>query len=62
MISSNIERLPEKERTVISLYYFNELTMKEIGRRLKLTESRVSQIHTKAVGRLRGKLRKQNYC
>jgi len=62
MISSNIERLPEKERTVISLYYFNELTMKEIGRKLKLTESRVSQIHTKAVGRLRGKLRKQNYC
>lgn len=62
MITSNIERLPEKERTVISLYYFNELTMKEIGRRLKLTESRVSQIHTKAVGRLRGKLRKQNYC
>ena len=62
MISSNIERLPEKERTVISLYYFNELTMKEIGRRLKLTESRVSQLHTKAVVRLRGKLRKQNYC
>jgi RNA polymerase sigma factor FliA len=62
MISGNIEHLPEKERTVISLYYFNELTMKEIGRQLKLTESRVSQIHTKAVGRLRGKLRKQNYC
>jgi len=62
MISSNIQCLPEKERTVISLYYFHELTMKEIGKRLKLTESRVSQIHTKAMGRLRGKLRKQNYC
>ncbi len=62
MIASNIECLPEKERTVISLYYFRELTMKEIGRQLNLTESRVSQIHTKAVGRLRGKFRKQNYC
>lgn len=62
MITSNIDCLPEKERTVISLYYFRELTMKEIGRQLKLTESRVSQIHTKAVGRLRGKFRKQNYC
>ena len=62
MISTNIERLPDKERTVISLYYFKELTMKEIGRRLNLTESRVSQIHTKAVSRLRGKLRKLNYC
>ncbi len=57
-----IERLPEKEKTVISLYYYNELTMKEIGKILKLTESRVSQIHTKAVIRLRGKLKKFYYC
>ncbi|MBI3014028.1 MAG: FliA/WhiG family RNA polymerase sigma factor [Candidatus Tectomicrobia bacterium] len=53
-----IEHLPEKERLVISLYYYDELTMKEIGRVLEITESRVSQIHTKAILRLRGKLRK----
>ena len=52
-----IERLAEKERMVISLYYYDELTMKEIGKVLNLTESRVSQIHTKAVLRLRAKLR-----
>ncbi len=52
-IANAIEDLPEKERQVISLYYYDELTMKEIGRVLDLTESRVSQIHTKAVLRLR---------
>ena len=58
VLSQSIERLPEKERIVISYYYYNDLTMKEIGRKLSLTESRVSQIHTKAVLRLRGKLRR----
>ncbi|MCP4714441.1 MAG: FliA/WhiG family RNA polymerase sigma factor [Deltaproteobacteria bacterium] len=58
LLAECIENMPEKEKTVISLYYFNELTMKDIGKILKLTESRVSQIHTKAVIRLRGKLRK----
>jgi RNA polymerase sigma factor for flagellar operon FliA len=61
ILSDNIEGLPEKEKLVVSLYYYNELTMKEIGKILKLTESRVSQIHTKAVLRLRGKLRKHYY-
>jgi RNA polymerase sigma factor for flagellar operon FliA len=56
-VGGAIERLPEKERMVISLYYYDELTMKEIGSVLNLTESRVSQIHTKAVLRLRAKLR-----
>lgn len=56
-VGKAIERLPEKERLVISLYYYDEMTMKEIGRVLNLTESRVSQIHTKAVLRLRAKLR-----
>ena len=51
-----IEQLPEKEQLVISLYYFDELTMKEVGKVLTLTESRVSQLHTQAVLRLRGKL------
>lgn len=58
VIAQHIERLPEKERIVISYYYYNDMTMKEIGKKLSLTESRVSQIHTKAVLRLRGKLRK----
>ena len=58
IVADCIELLPEKEKLVISLYYYDELTMKEIGRVLKLTESRVSQIHTKAVLRLRGKLRR----
>jgi len=57
IVGRAIERLPEKERIVVSLYYHDELTMKEIGQVLSLTESRVSQIHTKAVLRLRAKLR-----
>lgn len=57
IVGQTIDRLPEKERIVVSLYYHDELTMKEIGHVLNLTESRVSQIHTKAVLRLRAKLR-----
>jgi RNA polymerase sigma factor for flagellar operon FliA len=53
-----IENLPEKERKVVSLYYYNELTMKEIGKVLSVTESRVSQIHTQAMLRLQGKLKR----
>ncbi|MDP3597365.1 MAG: sigma-70 family RNA polymerase sigma factor, partial [Nitrospirota bacterium] len=49
-------QLPEKERLVLTLYYYEELTMKEIGRILKVTESRVCQIHTKAVLHLKGSL------
>jgi RNA polymerase sigma factor for flagellar operon FliA len=52
-----IADLPEKERLVLSLYYFEELTMKEVGKVLSLTESRISQLHTQAVLRLRGKLK-----
>jgi RNA polymerase sigma factor for flagellar operon FliA len=48
-----IEKLPEKERLVLTLYYYEELTMKEIGLTLSVVESRVSQIHTAAVLRLR---------
>lgn len=48
-----VERLPERERQVIALYYHEELTMKEVGAVLGLTESRVSQLHTQAVLRLR---------
>ena len=57
IIAKAIDTLPEKERLMISLYYYEELTMKEIGGVLEITESRVSQIHSKAVFRLRNKLK-----
>ena len=56
-IAHTIGSLPEKERLVISLYYYEDLNMKEIGGILGITESRVCQIHTKAVLRLRAKLK-----
>lgn len=52
-IGEAIQGLPEKERLVLTLYYYEELTMKEIGELLKVTESRVCQIHTKAILRLK---------
>lgn len=58
-LSGAIKQLPEKERLVISLYYLDELTMKETGKVLGITESRVSQIHTQAILHLRSRLRKQ---
>jgi RNA polymerase sigma factor for flagellar operon FliA len=48
-----IARLPERERLVVTLYYYEELTLREIGEVLGVTESRVSQLHTKAVLRLK---------
>lgn len=48
-----VDKLPEKERLVLSLYYFEEMTMKETGRVMSLTESRVCQLHAQAVLRLR---------
>lgn len=57
ILAQAIERLPEREKTVIALYYYEGLTLKEIGQVLGVTESRVSQLHTKAVLRLRAKLR-----
>ncbi|MBR1728087.1 MAG: FliA/WhiG family RNA polymerase sigma factor, partial [Selenomonadaceae bacterium] len=53
-----IDRLPEKERLVVSLYYYDELTLKEISLILKLSEARISQLHTKAIFRMRGFLAK----
>jgi len=55
-LTDAIERLPEKERMVLTLYYYEELTMKEIGLTLGVVESRVSQIHSSAVVRLRAVL------
>lgn len=61
IIAKTINGLPEKERVVISLYYWEELTMKEIGKVLNITESRVSQIHSQALGRLRRKMTKERF-
>jgi RNA polymerase sigma factor for flagellar operon FliA len=57
MIATAIQDLPEKQRLVLSLYYYEDLNLKEIGRVLDVTESRVSQLHTQAILRLKGKLR-----
>ena len=51
-----IQALPEREQRVLSLYYFNELTMRRIGRLMGIGESRVSQIHSMAVSRLRARM------
>lgn len=56
VITKAIEELPEKQRLVLSLYYYEDLNLKEIGKILRVTESRVSQLHAQAVSRLRGKL------
>jgi len=53
----SISALTEQERLVVSLYYYEELTLKEIGEIMLISESRVSQIHTRAVGRLRSLIR-----
>ena len=57
LLVDSIGLLSDQERLVIALYYYEELTLKEIGQVMELSESRVSQIHTKAVLSLRGKLR-----
>jgi RNA polymerase sigma factor for flagellar operon FliA len=56
ILKDAVDLLPKKERFVVQLYYFDELTMKEIGTLLNITESRVSQLHTKSMLRLRGRL------
>ena len=56
-LAKTIESLPGRENMVVALYYYKEMTMKEIGAVLDITESRVSQLHSKAVSRLRAKLR-----
>jgi RNA polymerase sigma factor for flagellar operon FliA len=53
-----LDHLPEQERLVVSLYYYEHLTLKEIGRTLGISESRVSQVHTRAMSRLRLRLHK----
>ncbi|HVS85311.1 MAG TPA: RNA polymerase sigma factor WhiG [Gaiellaceae bacterium] len=55
-VADAIARLPEREKLVVTLYYYEELTLREIGEVLSVTESRVSQLHTKAILRLKAHL------
>lgn len=59
ILTKAISRLPEKEKKVIYFYYYEGLTLKEIGAVINLSESRISQLHTKAILRLRGSLSKK---
>lgn len=59
LLAKAIDRLPERERQVVSLYYHEELTMKEISLVLSISEARVCQLHTKAIFRLRGYLARE---
>jgi RNA polymerase sigma factor for flagellar operon FliA len=55
-LAESISELPEREKLVVTLYYYEELTLREIGEVLGVTESRVSQLHTKAILRLKAHL------
>jgi RNA polymerase sigma factor for flagellar operon FliA len=55
-LADAITRLPEREKLVVALYYYENLTLREIGEVLGVSESRVSQLHTKAVLRLKSRL------
>jgi RNA polymerase sigma factor for flagellar operon FliA len=59
-LAGAIEQLTERDRIVVTLYYFENLTLAEIGKVLGVTESRVCQLHTRAVLRLRAKLVEQS--
>lgn len=59
LLAEAIRRLPEREKIVIGLYYYEGLTLKEIGEVLGVTESRVSQLHTKAILRLKGRIKEE---
>ncbi len=58
LLSNAIEELSEKEQLVLSLYYFDDLNLKEVGKVIGVSESRVCQLHSQAVIRLKGKLKK----
>jgi len=57
ILKGAIETLPEKERLVVAMYYYDDMTFKEIGKVLSVTESRICQLHTKAMTRLRSRLK-----
>jgi RNA polymerase sigma factor for flagellar operon FliA len=53
LLAEAIAELPERERMVLTLYYYEELTMREVGATMGVVESRVSQLHSAAMARLR---------
>ena len=59
ILASGVDRLPERERLVVALYYYEGLTFKEIGKVLNVSESRVYQLHTQAMNRLRNFMRQE---
>lgn len=59
MLAEIIDELPKKERIIISLYYYNELTYREIGEILNLSESRISQLHSRAIIKIKNGLLKE---
>ncbi|MCH8273749.1 MAG: FliA/WhiG family RNA polymerase sigma factor [Armatimonadetes bacterium] len=59
VLSDSVDRLPDRERLVVALYYYEGLTFKEIGRVLGVSESRVYQLHTQAMTRIRANMREQ---
>ncbi|MGI8945284.1 MAG: RNA polymerase sigma factor WhiG [Thermoleophilaceae bacterium] len=61
-LADAIARLPEREKLVVALYYYENLTLREIGEVLGVTESRVSQLHTKAVLRLKSRLQRDSFA
>jgi len=61
ILKSSIDSLSLKERLVLSLYYYEELTLKEIGIVMELTESRICQIHSQAILKLKSKLKQDRY-
>ena len=58
VILRTLDQLPEQERLVVALYYYERLTLNEIGRALGISESRVSQVHTRAMSRLKLRVHK----
>ncbi|KRQ87039.1 RNA polymerase sigma-D factor [Caloramator mitchellensis] len=61
MLKRAISMLPDKDKTILNLYYYEKLTLKQIGKVLEISESRVSQLHSRALVRLRENLKKLKY-
>lgn len=61
ILAKSIEQLKEKDRIVLNLYYYERLTLKEIGQVLNVSESRVCQLHSRAIKNLRAQMQKINY-
>jgi RNA polymerase sigma factor for flagellar operon FliA len=62
VLLETLNRLPEQERLVVALYYYEHMTLREIGATLGISESRVSQVHSRAVQRLKSRVRRTLAC